>query len=406
MTSIKKLSSPQVEFGEYFTAVSANIIHQETRGANSVQNDANNSAVFLKDNAAYSQATYPDLYNRLGLIGAGVTTPITSGTAATIQKIVYGNGIYLYGASDGTVGTSTDGVTWTTRSVTTVTAIVDLDYGNGIFAFAANPQSVRYGTSTDGVTWTTQTSDSNPVVALTYGNGIFIVSKSLGGGTGASLQKSTDGLNYSTTGIATPSSSSPINSLFYASSGLWLCCNQDATQYVKSSTDNGASWSSSGTLGFGASTAKTFGYGNGLYVLVSTNATLYTSTNGTTWTSRTSGTASAINTVTYGNGLYVYGAASGTYVTSTDAITWNQALSVVGSITFSCSSYMNSKYYFGGGSGSITTSTTMTNVEYSPYYTAASQFYIPPLTESSTLTLQATTTLLSSAIYSTYIRAK
>ncbi len=65
--------------------------------------------------------------------------------------------------------------------------------------------------------------------------------------------------------------------------------------------------------------------GSGLYVAVGYSGTLYTSTNGTTWTSRTSGFgANDIYGVGYGNGLWVIVGTSGLLSTSTDGITWTQ----------------------------------------------------------------------------------
>ena len=51
-------------------------------------------------------------------------------------------------------------------------------------------------------------------------------------------------------------------------------------------------------------------------------ATLQSSTDGITWTSRTSNTAKNLNGITYGNGLYVAVGDAGTIITSTDGVTW------------------------------------------------------------------------------------
>ena len=46
-------------------------------------------------------------------------------------------------------------------------------------------------------------------------------------------------------------------------------------------------------------------YGNGLFVVVGRNGTILTSSDGISWTSRTSGTSNSLGGVTYGNGTFV-----------------------------------------------------------------------------------------------------
>tara|TARA_B110000196_G_C21053750_1_gene618742 strand:+ start:762 stop:983 length:222 start_codon:yes stop_codon:yes gene_type:complete len=55
---------------------------------------------------------------------------------------------------------------------------------------------------------------------------------------------------------------------------------------------------------------------------VCTNGTILTSSDGTTWTSRTSGTSNYLWGVTCGNGLFMAVGGSGTILTSTDGTTW------------------------------------------------------------------------------------
>jgi len=59
-----------------------------------------------------------------------------------------------------------------------------------------------------------------------------------------------------------------------------------------------------------------------MYVAVGDGGKIATSSNGSTWTQRTSNTGSILKCVCYGNGLYIAAGASGTIVTSTDGITW------------------------------------------------------------------------------------
>lgn len=83
---------------------------------------------------------------------------------------------------------------------------------------------------------------------------------------------------------------------------------------------------SSGVTGFNAV------YGNGagtLWVAVGAGGVIYTSTDLSTWTSRTSGTANALNDVFYANSLWVAVGDSGTILTSSDATTWTSRTSAL-----------------------------------------------------------------------------
>jgi hypothetical protein len=55
---------------------------------------------------------------------------------------------------------------------------------------------------------------------------------------------------------------------------------------------------------------------------VGDSGSIQTSTDGTTWTNRTTANTNAQNAVAYGNGLFVSVGVSGSFQTSTDGTTW------------------------------------------------------------------------------------
>jgi hypothetical protein len=57
-------------------------------------------------------------------------------------------------------------------------------------------------------------------------------------------------------------------------------------------------------------------YGNGLFVAVGDSGVVITSSDGITWTSRTSGVNNILYGITYGNGLFVAVGNSGVVITS------------------------------------------------------------------------------------------
>ena len=60
-----------------------------------------------------------------------------------------------------------------------------------------------------------------------------------------------------------------------------------------------------------------------LYAAVGNSGTILTSPDGTSWTSRTSGTTEDLYGVTYANSTFVVVGTSGTILTSSDGTTWD-----------------------------------------------------------------------------------
>jgi hypothetical protein len=274
----------------------------------------------LCDGSIVSQATYPALYSKVGLIQnsefpnfLNLANPITT---STINALTYGNGLYVYAGNAGILGTSTDGITWTARTSGTTSSILALTYGDGLYVRAGNAGTI--GTSTDAITWTARTSGTTTNInALIYGNGLYV----RGGGAGT-IGTSTDGIT-------------------------WTARTSGTTSSIFALT-----------------------YGNGLYVRAGGAGTIGTSTDAITWTTRTSGVAGVqINALTYGNGLYVFAAASSRVGTSTDAITWvTQTVTVSsGTVTFFSLTYTQNTFILSGAQSNYLTSTNATswNVKYS-----------------------------------------
>jgi hypothetical protein len=97
-----------------------------------------------------------------GVLGAtqdiGVTwTSRTSGFGTTsIQRIVFANGLWVIVGNSGLVFTSSDGITFTSRASTMgVSTINNAAFGNGIWMIVGNGALVA--SSADAVTWTSRT---------------------------------------------------------------------------------------------------------------------------------------------------------------------------------------------------------------------------------------------------------
>lgn len=138
--------------------------------------------------------------------------------------------------------------------------------------------------SPDGVTWTSRTltgfGAADQAYCVGYGNGLFVVGGGLGG--------------------ATP-----------------------GTARISTSPD-GITWTSRTPTGFTTGNVRSVVYSSdaALWVAVGASGQMASSTNGTVWTSRTSGTGTTLTSVTFGRGVFVAAALDAGIYTSRDAVTW------------------------------------------------------------------------------------
>ena len=125
---------------------------------------------------------------------------MTGSTPHLWQGVTYGNGTFVAvsgdssGTAAGEVMTSTDGVTWTSRTAAAAGRYYSVGYGNGLFVAAPGAGSAIM-TSPDGVTWTTRTSAAtgNQYLGITYGNGLFVMTPTT---TGIPILTSPDGITW------------------------------------------------------------------------------------------------------------------------------------------------------------------------------------------------------------------
>jgi hypothetical protein len=127
----------------------------------------------------------------------GFTWTHRQANTLSMQEIAYdGSGLYVAVGYSGTLYTSTNGTTWTSRtSGFGANDIYGVGYGNGLWVIVGT--SGLLSTSTDGITWTARTANmsTNDIMAVTYANSIWVA---VGGGGGST---NTGGITYSTDGI-------------------------------------------------------------------------------------------------------------------------------------------------------------------------------------------------------------
>lgn len=209
------------------------------------------------------------------------------------------NGTYLvayqYFAGGSSVYTTTNGTTWTARSVgSTSTAWTTMKYLDGRWWIGSNSNTARYSASADASTWGSVSGISS-VNDIEFGNGTHII---VGGN---------------------------------------KICTSDPT--------NAANWTSLTLPTVSGASASTIAFGNGIWVVgyggASTSTATYAySTDGTSWstgtlpaalgTFRTSPVTSVPNTrIRFESGAFYYSIDNSVYY-STDGINWSTASSGTG----------------------------------------------------------------------------
>jgi hypothetical protein len=106
----------------------------------------------------------------------GITwTQRTLPANTTWSNIAYGGGTFVAVAYNTAIAaTSADGITWTQRTLPMSAGWYGIAYGNGVFVAVANGGTIA-ATSADGITWTHRTLPANANwYGIAYGDGTFV----------------------------------------------------------------------------------------------------------------------------------------------------------------------------------------------------------------------------------------
>lgn len=299
-------------------------------------NSSNGAGYIPVTNAVLSRALYPELsssinsnYYRISM--SGVANSFTSFSLGTfLYGLAYGNGVFVGVGSDGvfcSIQTSTDGTSWTTRTIANSYTLNGVAYGNGVFVGVGVSGATQR--STDGITWTYNASaNANQLNSVTYGNGVFVAA-----GNSGTVQVSRNGTKW--TNIISANVNT-INGVTYGN-GIYVAVG--AAGSIQTSTD-ALTWTDRVTANVSA--MNTVAYGNGTYVAMGATGALQTSHNAINWFNATSPTASNIEGLTYANGLFVAAGALGAIYSSTNGITWSN--NSVGSSNSYAVAYGNGRF--------------------------------------------------------------
>jgi uncharacterized repeat protein (TIGR02543 family) len=279
----------------------------------------------LRD-VAYGNGTFVSVGGNGSIITSsdGVTwTNRTSGISDTLNGVTYGNGTFVAVGGSGSILASPDGAAWTIRSSGISDTLYGVTYGNGTFVAVGGTTTSPYCwggpilTSPDGVTWTIENSGSDLCIfSVTYGNGTFVAVGGNGKSAGTILI-SPDGVTWTATILV----GTVLSGVTYGN-GIFVAVGRSGA--ILTSPD-GMTWTirTSGTN----SDLSGVTCGNGIFVAIGGD-TILASPDGVTWTTRTSGTDFYLIRVTYGNGTFVAVGSSG-IATSHDGVTWTTILGTV-----------------------------------------------------------------------------
>ncbi|WP_293051633.1 T9SS type A sorting domain-containing protein [Paludibacter sp.] len=244
-------------------------------------------------------------------------------------------------------------IIWTTKIPDASALFYGIGYGNNYFITFDYNTGKMYRSTDNGHTWNTTTSVSGMPGFIAYGNNTFV----------ATDNNQREYVYYSTnngdtwTGNSLPTTgiSMSTGAIIYGGGKFVTCSSNGSTGSIFTSTD-GISWS---TVFSGSDPESSSGlvingicYGSGMYVAVGTglHGRVFTSTNTTTWTSRSNPISSTMAGVAYGNNIFVALSNAGEVIKSTDGITWSS------SSVYNASTYMNSiafgnGYFYAVGNG-------------------------------------------------------
>jgi hypothetical protein len=250
------------------------------------------------------------------------------------QGIAYGNDRWVTAAGDDgqrsqVTAYSSDGITWTRATMPANENWVGVSYGNGIYFAATGGVNVApiknastvAATSTDGITWTQRSINIDRYwYGSKFGGSYHMVfsGNNVSGFSpqGGGLTVTTNGINWST-GVTTSVSDATYGKGTYVGVGY-----TGAVPNAVSST-NGTTWTSRSM----PSDRSWFSvdYGNNTFVAVSLTQVAAYSSNGTTWTSSTLPSSRVWFAVSFGDGIFMTIARdTNISATSTDGITWTQ----------------------------------------------------------------------------------
>jgi hypothetical protein len=291
-----------------------------------------------------------------------------------LRAVTHGLGFRWVAVGDNGVLTTSDdaAVTWTARtSGFTNSDILTVCYGRDTTYVAAGTQG-RLATSFTGIDqWIQRTTGfgNETITSVTYGDDVYVAV-----GAAGTVASSTDGITwvrqvaFGTTTMravmyvpAGATSGSPAGGRYVAAGDAGtLATGALATTETTSACKLFVTFADPNFIGRdgvgGGVTWATGGYGDGLFFIGGSGSTYSVSTNGVTWTARTTSLGGDSRGAAFGNNVYLVAGTAGTLRTSSDSVSWTARTSTFGTTNINSAVYGNGLFVIAGDSGQIRTS--------------------------------------------------
>ena len=238
--------------------------------------------------------------------------------------VSYGNDLFV-AVGDQTILASRDANSWNRVFSGRTSFLKSAVYGNGQFVAVGETNAISI--STNGFNWKSSSSGgNNHFEGIAYGNDLFVVvgfyrsnfESSTDPGSGLTFV-STDGIRGSIVGLRDYSILSGVT----YDHGLFVAVGHDVFGGTIFTSTNGTTWSKS-KLGTNIFALSAISSSSDMFVAVGYPGAILTSVDGKNWTSHSSGTFVPLTAVTYGNGVFVATGWGGTILTSLDGRNWTR----------------------------------------------------------------------------------
>lgn len=284
---------------------------------------------------------------------------VSVATIGDLNGVDYADSTWVAVSGTGAAISSTDGATWTARTLFTSGASTDRLGANAIAHVGSNyvavgslssaPYSSSSGIaawSTDGVNWTM----ASTLSVGTPMHGVIGGTKFIGLGEAGHIYSSPDGHTW--TSVTAISGVPTLNAGVYGN-GRYVAVGDAG--WIATSTD-GSAWAAGQVVKVNSAGVNLHGvtYTGTMYVAVGDNGLIATSTDGAAWTPRTSALSGALRATAAGGGEIVIVGDSG-IETSEDGITWT-ARNASGVAVLKGAGFGNGKFAAVGTASAIKTS--------------------------------------------------
>ncbi|MBI3867987.1 MAG: immunoglobulin domain-containing protein [Verrucomicrobia bacterium] len=301
-----------------------------------------------------NDAVHPSTFYSLIRNGVPVGLPLTANSQLILREVAMSDaGDYSFRAN-GALGAATSIVAnvsvipsqpidrWTQRNpLPQSDVLLDVAHGDGRFVAVGSRGAIVV--STNGVDWSVHRLKAEVELSgVAFGNGLYVAVGE------RNILVSREGVSWETSFIGPPllslSSVAFGNDRFVAAGRSRILTSKDGLQWAD------ARFSAAGARGF-----LDVAFGNGTFVAVGANGSLWISTDGVDWSPSSAGPVGNMESVAYGNGRFVAVGAQGSILTSTTGVSWKSRDSSV-TTTLRGIAFGNGKYVAVGSKGSILSS--------------------------------------------------